>query len=68
VCLAAATPLPPFFVSVASKRFGFSVSPLDATLVGGHVSVDFNWVRRKHNSCAKLAPWPVARGRSSPWG
>jgi hypothetical protein len=30
---------PLFFVSVDSKGFNFPVSPLDATLVGGHVSV-----------------------------
>jgi hypothetical protein len=33
------SPLPRFFVSVASKEFSFPVSPLDATLVGAHVSV-----------------------------
>jgi hypothetical protein len=32
-------PLPLFFVSVDTKQFSLPVSPLDATFMGGHVSV-----------------------------
>jgi hypothetical protein len=34
------SPLPPFFVSVASKGLEFRVSDLESTLVNAYVSVD----------------------------